>query len=126
MGLIETTVAVLVGNLFAAWFLYGLHTMTMRGEAMSTRLIIGGAYMAMPTVIVLGGAAVGDYDQFAFINAAAFLAAIVGVLCCWGLYTIAKHEKRGDISTAPVKAWIAVLAPFAVSIAFLWRYAPIG
>ena len=126
MGLIETSVAALVGNLLAALFFFGLHITMMRDEAKSARLLVGGVVMLFPTALALGPLTVGEHDPFAFINAAAFLAAIASVLFCWGIYTIGKHDERGDMSTAPLKAWVATLAPIGVAVAFLWRYAPIG
>lgn len=123
MGFFEYSAAVLVGNLLAAWFISGLHIATLRAEDRTARLLFGGASMVMAAAIAIH---VSDGDMFSEAKRVAFVAALATFAFVWGGYTIMKHERRGSISTAPLIAWAATLAPLLFSVAFLWRYAPIG
>lgn len=126
MGFLDTAAAVLVGNLFAVWFLFGLHFVGVRGDHTGAKWAVGGTCMAMSGTLAIATSLVGEPDPFADVITATFVASLFTVALIWGGYTIVKHEERGDISTAPLRAWVAVLAPIAVAITWLWPYAPIG
>lgn len=122
MTLMDIAAGVLIGNLFAAAAAYGIHIATDRNRG-SGQSSFGWTIAAIPTVLVYGSAVIGEPDEFATVNAAAFSAAAATIVFLWGMRTIIVHEKTNDFSVA---AWAAVLAPVAVGLVWLWPYAPIG
>lgn len=112
MDFFDTAAAVLIGNLLAAWFLFGVHTFK------ESRLL-GAAFMAVSSALTFA-----FNDAFGVVSAAAFVASIFAVSFLWGMWVLARHEDH--LHLAPVGAWIAAIAPVAVAIVWLWQYAPIG
>lgn len=121
MTLMDIAAGVLIGNLFAAASLYGLHIAFSRERDIG-HILFGGAAASLSAFLVTVNA-IGETDVLRVTIAAAFFAALVTAVFFWGARTILRHEKTGEFS---VKAWAAVLVPVSIGIIWLWPYAPIG
>lgn len=117
----DIAAGVLIGNLFAAASLYGLHIATAH-DRQPGQSWFGGGLAFVPAFLIFINA-VGETDALRTTAAAAFVAAIVTVAFLWGARTVVQHEKTSEFS---VKAWAAVLVPVIASVVWLWSYAPIG
>ena len=121
MTLMDIAAGVLIGNLFAAASLYGVHIAVARDREPG-QIWFGSMLAFVPAGLILVNA-FGETDGLRTAAAAAFLAAVVTVIFLWGANTIMRQERTGEYS---MKAWAAVLVPVLVGIVWLWPYAPIG
>lgn len=115
MDLMDMTAAIVVGNLLAVWFVYGLHFFASRTEVRW----LGIVFSVIPMVLVLGR--IRSTDPFVGVSNAAFFASLFIVAFLWGVRKISQDE-----TGASWVAYVSALVPLGVAILWLAPYAPIG